>query len=183
MKKILVFMADGCEEVEALTSVDILRRAGFSVDMASVSNEKIIHGAHGINIESDININDVTPESYDGVLLPGGGPGYKNLAASSRVKEITLQAAKDGKLVSAICAAPTVLGGFGLLKGKTACCYPGMEDGLTGAKVSQDKVCVDGNFITSRGVGTAIDFALRIVEYFTDKKTADQLGVAIVHGI
>lgn len=183
MAKILVFMADGLEEVEALTSVDLLRRAGIDVDMASVSNGTVIHGAHGINIESDLPLKDAKISDYDGVLLPGGSPGFKNLAASNLVKTLTIEANDAGKLVSAICAAPTVLGGFGLLNGKKCCCYPGMEDGLTGGISCQDKVCLDGNIITSRGVGTAIDFALKIVEYFKGKEEADKLALAIVYGL
>lgn len=183
MAKILVFMADGLEEVEALTSVDLLRRAGIEVDMASVSNSTLINGAHGINIESDIPLKDAKISDYDGVLLPGGSPGFKNLAASNLVKSLTIEANQSGKLVSAICAAPTVLGGFGLLKGKKCCCYPGMEDGLIGATPVEDKVCVDGNIITSRGVGTAIDFALKIVEYFKGKEESHKLALAIVFGL
>lgn len=183
MKKIIVFLADGCEEIEAFTTVDLLRRAGMQVDMASVSGEKMVAGAHGINIASDISISDVSEDGYDGYVLPGGAPGYKNLQASERVKSIVTGACSSGKLICAICAAPTVLGDFGLLKGKKACCYPGMENGLVGAQAVTDPVVKDGNIITSRGVGTAIEFALEIVAYLQDKKTAEDLGKAIVWNV
>lgn len=180
MKKILVFMADGCEEIEALTVVDVLRRAQMHVDMASVSGAEIVNGSHGIRILSDILVEDAKLDEYDGVVLPGGAPGYKNLAASDLVKKLTTKACEEGKLVAAICASPTVLGAFGLLDGKAACCYPGMEDGLIGANVNTDIVTVDNNIITSRGMGTTIEFALTIVEYFTDAKTARDLGETFV---
>lgn len=180
MAKIVFLMADGCEEVEALTGVDILRRAGFDVDMAGLSGETLIKGAHGIDIKADIFIDSINIKEYDAVVLPGGAPGYKNLSNDERVRSLVIEANKENKLIAAICAAPTVLGGFGLLEGKNACCYPGMEDGLIKANVKEDAVVVDGNFITSRGVGTAIDFALSIVEYFTDKITADNLGKTFV---
>lgn len=180
MEKIVFFMADGCEEVEALTGVDILRRAGFDVDMAGLSGENLIKGAHGINIEADLFLDSVNISEYDAVVLPGGAPGYKNLASDERVKQLLLSAKSENKLIAAICGAPTVLGGIGLLQGKKACCYPGVENELIGADVKEATVVVDGNIITSRGVGTAIDFALAIVEYFTDKTTADNLGKTFV---
>lgn len=180
MASILVFMADGCEEIEALTVVDVLRRAGMQVDMASVSGNQIIKGAHGINFESDLKVQDAVLSGYDAVVLPGGNPGYKNLVESESVKSLTLKAKDEGKLVAAICASPTVLGSFGILEGKNACCYPGMEDGLTGANPNEDSVCLDGNILTSRGMGTSIEFALSIVEYFESRDKSVELGRTFV---
>lgn len=184
MAKVLVLLANGLEEVEALTPIDLLRRAGAHVDTVAVCDEAKITGSHDVDIITDITIKDISKadlDTYDACILPGGAPGFKNLKASEEVKNITFEMNKAGKLVAAICAAPTVLGAFGLLEGKTACCYPGMEEGLTGAKVSFDKVECDGNIITSRGVGTAIDFSLAIVEYLFDKEKADALAKSIVY--
>lgn len=180
MKKVLVFMADGCEEIEALTVVDLLRRAGVQVDMVSVSNEETVTGAHNIKFDSDIAINKIDRDGYDAYVLPGGNPGFKNLAKSNTVREITVNAADSGKLVAAICAAPTVLGDFGLLKGKKASCYPGMEGGMIGSKANEEAVNIDGNIITSRGLGTAIEFSLAIVEYLVDKDASKNLAESIV---
>lgn len=180
MKKAVIFLGEGFEEIEALTVVDVLRRGGIHIDMVSVSNTDTVSGSHDIEVVCDKKIDEITPENYDICILPGGNPGYKNLQASQAVKDISTSFLGSGKLVCAICAAPTVLGAFGLLKGKEACCYPGMEDGLDGAKVSFEDVVVDNNVITSRGMGTAIEFSLAIIEYCFDKDTADKLGASFV---
>lgn len=180
MKNVCVFLADGCEEVEALTPIDLLRRAGAQVTVVSVSGEKYIKAAHNVVIETDVSIKNEALSDFDAYVLPGGAPGYKNLMASSEVKNIVTAAHTEGKLIAAICAAPCVLGEFGLLKGKRATCYPGMEDGLLGADPRKDSVVVDGNIITSRGVGTAIEFSLAIIEYLYDKEAANTLAAQIV---
>lgn len=180
MKKLGVFMADGCEEIEALTVVDILRRAGIEVAMISITGEKIVKGAHGISFETDIPAEFMDFDMLDGIVLPGGMPGTLHLASNKYVLQTIVDFCCKGKLVSAICAAPSVLGEAGLLKGKKAVCYPGFEDKLIGAEVLLLPVAVDGNLITSRGMGTAIDFALAIVEYLADKETAEQLGKSIL---
>ena len=181
MKKLLICMADGCEEVEALTTVDLVRRAGIQMDMVSITNNKEIVGAHGIEIKADAFLGDVALGEYDGIVLPGGMPGTNYLKEDKRVIEAVKNFAKEGKLVAAICAAPTVLGFAGVLEKKDATCYPGMEDGLTGANVKYDAVVRSENIITSRGVGTAIAFGLSIVSYFTDENTAKNLGKSIVY--
>lgn len=181
MKKLLICMADGCEEVEALTTVDLVRRAGIQMDMVSITNHMEISGAHGIEIKADAFFNEISLDEYDGIVLPGGMPGTNYLKEDKRVIEAVKSFAKEKKLVAAICAAPTVLGFAGVLEGKDATCYPGMEDGLTGANVKYDEVVKCENIITSRGVGTAIAFGLAIVSYFTDENTAKSLGKSIVY--
>jgi len=181
MKKLGVFMADGCEEIEALTVVDIARRAGIEVAMISITGEKIVKGAHGINFETDIPAEFMDFDMLDGIVLPGGMPGTLNLGANKYVLQTIIDFNCKGKLVSAICAAPSVLGEAGLLKGKRATSYPGFEDKLVEATVCEDAVVVDENIITSRGMGTAIPFALAIVEYMMDNKTVDDLGRGIIY--
>ena len=183
MKKLGVFMADGCEEIEALTVVDLARRAGIEVAMISITGEKLVKGAHGIDFLTDIPAEYMDFDMLDGIVLPGGMPGTLNLGANDYVQKIIAQFANEGKLVSAICAAPSVLGEAGLLKGKRATSYPGFEEKLLGAECCADSVVIDGNFITSRGMGTAIDFALAIIEYLIDTETADKLGAGIVYRV
>ncbi len=180
MSKICIFMADGVEEVEALSVVNMVRRDGMTIDMVSIMGKKSIDGSHGIVMEADKLIEDIDPADYDGLVCPGGLKGTNNLKADDRVAELIRKFFNEKKLVSAICAAPTVLGAAGVLEGKNATCYPGCEDGLTGANKLTDKVVKDGNLITSRGMGTAIDFGLAIVEYFTDEATANDLAKKIV---
>lgn len=181
MSKIGIFMADGCEEIEGLTVVDIVRRAGIEIEMISINGKKEIAGAHGITFLADAGKDAVDFSSLDGIVLPGGMPGTTNLGADETVDKVIREFAAGGRLVAAICAAPSVLGQAGILNGKHATSYPGFETKLTGAAASQDPVVRDGNVITSRGMGTAIAFALEIVSYFTDKKTADKLAESIIY--
>ena len=174
-------MADGCEEIEALTVVDLARRAGIEVAMISITGEKLVKGAHGIHFQTDIPAEYMDFDMLDGIVLPGGMPGTLNLGANEYVKNTIKEFAAAGKLVAAICAAPSVLGEAGLLQGKKATSYPGFEEKLVGAETCADAVVIDGNTITSRGMGTAIDFALAIVAYLLDKETADQLGKGIIY--
>ena len=181
MKKLGVFMADGCEEIEALTVVDIARRAGLEVAMISITGEKVVKGAHGINFETDIPAEFMDFDILDGIVLPGGMPGTLNLGANKYVLQTIIDFNVKGKLVAAICAAPSVLGEAGLLKGKKATAYPGFEEKLVGAEVCEDEVVVDGNIITSRGMGTAIPFALEMVRYLVDDETAKNLSHSIIY--
>lgn len=183
MKKIGVFMADGCEEIEALTVVDIARRAGIEVAMISISGEKLVKGAHGIDFYADIPAEFMDFDILDGIVLPGGMPGTLNLEANKYVLQTIIDFHCKGKLVAAICAAPSVLGQAGILKGKKATSYPGFEDKLIGAEVCEDAVVVDGNMITSRGMGTAIEFALEIVGYLLDEETVHQLRNGIIYNM
>ena len=181
MKKTAILFANGYEEVEALTVVDLLRRAKIGCEILSVAGSGQVTGSHGISIGADRNFSGTDFSQYDGVILPGGMPGTTNLAADERVLALLRSFAAAGKLTAAICAAPTVLAKAGLLDGKKAVCYPGMEEQLTGAKVSFDPVAVDGTVITSRGLGTAIPFALSIVQYFEGRERAEALASSVVY--
>lgn len=181
MKKTAILFTNGYEEVEALTVVDLLRRAKIGCEILSVADSGQVTGSHGISIGADRNFSGTDFSQYDGVILPGGMPGTTNLAADERVLALLRSFAAAGKLTAAICAAPTVLAKAGLLEGKKAVCYPGMEEQLTGAKVSFDPVAVDGTVITSRGLGTAIPFALSIVQYFEGRERAEALASSVVY--
>ena len=181
MKKTVILFAGGYEEVEALTVVDLLRRAQIVCDIVSVDGAQEVTGSHGITVHADRGFSETDFGEYDGVILPGGMPGTKNLAADERVLDLLRSFHGHGKLTAAICAAPTVLAKAGLLEGKAAVCYPGMEGELTGAEVVFDPVVADGTIITSRGVGTAIPFALALVRYFEGAERADALAASIVY--
>ncbi len=181
MKKIGVFLAEGFEEIEGLTVVDILRRAGVEVETISIMGSKDVCGSHKISVMADILYEDVDFEKLDGVVLPGGLAGTTNLGAHSGVNETIRSFAAAGKLVAAICAAPSVLGQAGLLEGKQAACYPGFEEKLTGAEVIYEEVAEAGNVITSRGMGTSIAFALRIASYLAGEESARELAEKIIY--
>lgn len=178
--KVRVFFATGSEEVEALTVVDILRRAGAQCLMVSADDTETITGSHGITIQMDEKLSEID-DAADMLVLPGGIPGVPNLKANKKVKDKIVEQYEAGKYVAAICAAPTALGEFGILKDKRACCYPGMEDGLNCKETGYENVIVDGNVITSRGLGTAIDFGLKLVELLYDADIANQLAHKIVY--
>ncbi len=178
MKARMLF-ATGTEEVEALAVVDILRRAGVECLLVSADDADYATGSHNITIKMDEKISNIDGVQ-DMLILPGGIPGVPNLASNEKVQKLVHAQNGAGKYVAAICAAPTALGGFGILKDKVACCYPSMEDGLRCKEVSYEPVVHDGNIITSRGLGTAIPFALKLVEILVDKQTADELGKKIV---
>lgn len=180
MKKTGVFLADGLEEIEGLTVVDILRRAGVEVVTISVSGKKEVTGAHRITVLADELFEQADFAKLDGVVLPGGMPGTTNLMNHEGVNRILEQFAAEGKLIAAICAAPSVLGQAGLLAGRRAACYPGFEEKLTGAVVSAEPVVQDENIITSRGMGTAISFALSLTAYFLGQEKADEIGTSIL---
>ncbi len=179
MSEVNVYLADGCEEVEALTVVDILRRAGIDTDMVSVMGRREITSSHNITFLADKMFEE--QDDPDVIVLPGGIPGTPNLKAHAGLEKLIREHNAKGKLLAAICAAPTVYGEFGLLQGKKATCYPGMEDGLLGADKQTDEVVVDGNFVTSRGLGTAIAFGLKLVAILRDEETAKELANKIVY--
>lgn len=181
MAKIAVCMADGCEEIEALTVVDVLRRGKMEAVTLSVNGIKKVTGSHQITFETDDLIENARWDTFDGIVLPGGMPGTTNLGSCAAVTERIRSFASEGKLVAAICAAPSVLGENGLLEGKRATSYPGFEEKLKGAGYVTEPVAVDGNIITSRGMGTAIDFSLSIVAYFTDRENAAELGETFMY--
>lgn len=160
---VYLFLAEGFEETEAVVTIDILRRGYAELKTVSVSGDRAVTGAHGITVMADISINEVKKADAEAFILPGGMPGTKNLEESEEIKELLLYGHENGKLVCAICAAPSILGKYGILKGKRAVCYPGFEDYLDGAKVYEVPVMRDGNVITSRGAGTAHLFAEEIL--------------------
>ena len=159
---VYLFLADGCEEIEALTQVDILRRAGIEIKTVGITGEEIT-GAHDIRIKADILPLAVDKNVIDAVILPGGLKGTQNLDESVFVKDIVKYAFENKKLVCAICAAPMILGKMGILSGKKATCYPGFEKYFIDAQYEMKPVVADGNIITAQAMGSAYDFALEIV--------------------
>lgn len=168
-----VFLANGFEEIEALATVDILRRANVEVVTVGVGSKTPV-GAHGIPVYADITEEELKVVNIDGVVLPGGMPGTTNLEASAVVQSAISYAAERGLLLAAICAAPSILGHGGYLCGKHATCYPGFETDLRGAILSKG-VVVDGNIITASGAGVAVDFALALVRYLVSAEVADAI--------
>ena len=166
MKTIFVFLADGFEEIEAITPVDVLKRAGLNVQTVSVMEEQTVAGAHGITVLADKMFADIRLGDAEMLLLPGGLPGATNLDAHQGLSDMIMDFAAEGKPLAAICAAPLVFGNRGLLQGKKATCYPGFETYLTGAEYTAALVETDGNFITAKGPGAAMDFAFAIVENY-----------------
>jgi 4-methyl-5(b-hydroxyethyl)-thiazole monophosphate biosynthesis len=178
--KIAVHLAEGFEEIEALTVVDILRRAELEVITVSISEEREVKGSHGIPVIADQTFSEMDYENIGMIILPGG-PGIKNLEAHDDLKRRIIDFDIDGKYIAAICAAPSIIGKMGFLEDKKATCYPGFEKYLLGAEVVEDSVVVDKNIITSRGVGTAIDFSLKLVEILKGEKLAEELSRKIVY--
>lgn len=181
MKKIAIFFAEGYEEIEALTVVDLCRRAGIWVDMVSVTDSLQVTGAHGIPVVMDKMLAEVEFDTLDMLVLPGGMPGTRNLEQVPLLMEQVKAFAAAGKYIAAICAAPSVFGHLGLLAGKNACCYPGFEEELTSANVMFHPCEADGNIITSRGMGCAIDFSLKIIEKLENDDTASKIGRQIIY--
>jgi len=178
---IYVFLADGFEEIEALTVVDLLRRCDLDVKMVGIGREAI-RGSHGILVQSDMaDKTCVIDENVDMIVLPGGMPGTLNLEKAATVQMAIDYCVKNDKYVAAICAAPSILGHKGILEGQKAVCYPGFEPQLSGADVSEEKVCVSGKFITSRGAGTAIDFALKLIELLISRDRSEMLAASIIY--
>ena len=178
MKIAVVFLADGFEECEGLLVVDLLRRAGIHVITASVMGRKEILSSHQVTLLADACAEEVDFRNADVVVLPGGMPGTTHLGENSIVRKQCTAFAAD-KYVAAICAAPSVLAGLGLLVGKHATCHPAVEEKLSGAIVTGEPVTVDGNIITGQGLGAGIPFALKLVEILTGKETADRIAAAI----
>lgn len=181
MKKACVILAEGFEEIEALTVVDVLRRAEIFVNMVSLDENECVSGAHDIKVLADGAFAEVDLNEYDALILPGGGLGTKNLSESKAVADSLKYMYENNKLIAAICAAPSVLGKCGLLEGKNACCYPGFEDKLKGASVSYNGVEKAGNIITARAMGVSIDFSLEIISYLLNEETKTAVAEAIIY--
>lgn len=179
MSKVYIFIAEGFEEIEALTVVDLLRRAKIGITMVSVTENRQVTGSHGIAVITDILFEDSDFEDADMLVLPGGMPGTTNLEKHEGLDRLLTDFHRRGKNLAAICAAPRVLGSKGLLSGKTATCYPGHEDSLLGARYLEADVVTDGNIVTSKGMGTAIDFSLSLIERLKNKEEAAGIAAAI----
>ena len=180
MSKVCVFFATGFEEIEALTVVDILRRAKIDVDMVSITEEKRVTGSHGITVEMDTVFAEVDFEGTDMIVLTGGMPGTVNMEDFSPLMEQVEKFHANKKWIAAICAAPSIFGHRGMLNGKPACANPGFESHLEGADVKSDPAVVAGHIITSRGMGTAIPFALAILEQLEGTDAVVQMKKGIV---
>jgi 4-methyl-5(b-hydroxyethyl)-thiazole monophosphate biosynthesis len=179
MAKVLVPLADGCEELEAVTIIDLLRRAGIEVTTAGLK-PGIVKASRGVQLVPDVTLDVALQDEYDMVVLPGGMPGATHLKDDARVIELLQKMAAAGKYTAAICAAPMVLAAAGVLAGRQATSYPGFLDGLPGVSVSPAPVVRDGRVVTSRGPGTAMDFALELVEALAGAGTRRQVEAGLV---
>lgn len=175
MKSVYIFMADGFEEIEALAVVDMLRRAQIKVIMVSVMEDRIVKGAHEIQVIADAVFEECEWEDADMLVLPGGSIGAKSLGEHEGLRNILLEYDKKNRWIAAICAAPGVLGQIGLLKDRHATCYPGLEYKMIGAIPESKSVVVDGKYITGRGMGASIEFSLAIIEALEGKGLAEQI--------
>ncbi len=179
MAKVYLFLAEGFEEVEALTVVDVLRRAELEIIMVSVTGNELVTGAHGIRTVTDILFEATDYEDGDMLVLPGGMPGTLNLLKHDGLSQLLKVFHEKGRNLAAICAAPRILGTKGLLNGKKATCYPGNEESLLGASYQNVDVVTDGNIVTSKGMGTAIDFSLSLVAKLKGEEVATRLAEAM----
>ena len=184
-KRVAVFLAEGMEEIEALTVVDLLYRAGIPCETVSITNSNVATSSHDVSIVCDREIGDTRFDfdDYDMIVLPGGMPGTTNLGECEDLTDQVRRFAADGRQVAAICAAPTILAKLGLLESRRATCFPNLQDVLVenGATLVQDEVVVDGNITTSKGMGTAIPFGLAIVAHYLGQQVADELAHKIVY--
>lgn len=180
-KTVLILLADGFEEIEAVVCIDILRRAGLETITASLNKKRMVCGSHNIEIEADLKLSDFSGLP-DALILPGGSVGTKNLSRSKKVLDLIEKCNEKGKIIAGICAAPAVvLSPLGILDNKKVTCYPELKNKLRSTTVYVDKkVVIDGNIITSQGVGTALYFALKLVEKLKGVKIADRIKQAIV---
>lgn len=179
MDKVYLFLADGFEEIEGLTVVDLLRRAGIDITMVSLTGDKKVTGSHQITTMADALFEEVDYSEAEMLVLPGGMPGTVNLQEHKGLDRLLRDFASRKKKLAAICAAPRVLGSKGLLEGKKATCYPGNEEQLLGAHVMNSAVVKDGNITTSKGMGTSIDFALSLINTLKGPAEASRIAGAI----
>lgn len=182
-KKAYIFLADGFEDIEGLTVVDLLRRAGIDIKTVSIKETTQIQTSHGITMLTDTTFAETNFTDADILVLPGGMPGTKYLEAYKPLTDLLTDFNNKGKKIAAICAAPSVFSGLGFLKDKKATSYPSFMEVIAkdGAQTSEDSVVTDGNITTSRGLGTAIDFALSIIEQLESKEKADEIAESIVY--
>ncbi len=180
MKKAFVFLATGFEEIEAAGTIDVLRRGEVETTIVSITGELKVAGAHGIELMADALFEDTDFTDADALILPGGMPGSNNLNACEPLKELVVKHYDQGKLTAAICAAPLVLGGLGILKGRRATCYPGFEPQLIGATITGEPAVIDGNVITGKGPGLVFDFALAILKVLKGKAVAEEVASGLL---
>ena len=180
-KKAFIFLADGFEDVEAITVIDLLRRAGVDIRTVSITGSRTVSTSHGITLQADLIFEETDALGADLLILPGGMPGTKYLGAYEPLARLLISFCGKGGRIAAICAAPTVFGKLGLLKDKKATCYPGLEEQLFCRERSEESVVTDENITTSRGVGTAIPFALELIRLLISKETADKIAASIVY--
>lgn len=181
MKKILLLLAEGFEEIEALTPVDYMRRMNIVVDTCSINKEKKVIGAHNIIVETDKILDEISSsEEYDGLIIPGGLPGATNLRDNNRVVELVKEFNENEKLVGAICAGPIVLERAGILEGKEVTSYPGFKEDLKDSIYKEEIVVQDGNIITGRGPAVAVYFSLKLIENLLGKEKVEELKKEIL---
>jgi len=180
MKKVFIFLAEGFEETEAIVTMDVMLRGGLDVTSVSVTGDLLVTGAHGIAVNADTLFENAYLSSGDMLVLPGGMPGASNLNAHAGLRKALEQYVANGKKIAAICAAPLVFGGLGLLEGKKATAYPGFESTLKGATYVNSPVVKDGNIITGRGPGLAFHFGLAIVEELQGKAKAGEVAEGLL---
>ena len=181
MKKVYLFLANGFEEVEALTVVDILRRGGVDIKTVSIENGEEVCGSHGIRVKADLVFDKNGYDDAYMLVLPGGGKGTEAIKAHKGLIGILHKAYNSDKYLAAICAAPSVFGLEGFLDGKTAVCYPGFELQLIGATIGKSDVCTDGKIITSKGAGTAMDFSLELLKILESAERSDKVKSDILY--
>lgn len=175
---VYLFLANGFEEAEALVPCDILRRAGCDVMLTGVGAKKIT-GSHGIHVECDITVEEVSVTNMEMIILPGGMPGTSHLFESKHVRSAITYAADNDIFIAAICAAPSILGRLGYLKGRRATCFPGFEKYLLGAYHAEDLVVTDGKIITAKGMGVALEFGLTLAAALKGEQTANEIKAAV----
>lgn len=181
MSKVSIFAAEGMEEVECLAVADMLKRGGVEVETVSITQSRMVTSSHNVTICTDMIFEEADFSDSDLLFLPGGVPGTPNLAAHEGVCTLLKEFAASGKRLAAICAAPSVLGDLGLLKGRTATCYPGWESHLTGAVYTRQGVVTDGSITTARGVGFAIDLGLELIRLLEGEEKAAAVKAGIQH--
>ena len=179
MKKVVLFFANGTEEIEALTALDLLRRAGADVTLAGVGGKELT-GSHDIRITADIDASEISSFDYDMAVVPGGMPGTLHMDGNAVVEKMLAEVNRNGGFLAAICAAPLVLGKRGYLKNKRAICYPGFESYLEGAELCEKRVCRDGNIITAAGAGVALEFALALIEALYGEEKEKQIRASVL---
>lgn len=180
MTKALVLLAEGVEEMEAVIAIDVLRRCGVEVMSASTGVTHEVTASRGVRLVADLMLHDAHAGEFSALVIPGGAGGSRRLADDPRVLELVRLYAKAGKLVAAVCAGPLVLEAAGVLKGLRITCHPGVRDQFPGVEVSNDRVVVDGNFITSQGPGTSMEFALAVAKWLVGEEVAAKVAEGLL---